>query len=84
MTELTIRPEEIRDAIEKSVASYSPQTSREEVGRVIETGQSAARVLMLTDAASRVPVINRRTAAPSQPIVRVAGRGGGTGVFFVA
>ena len=44
MTELTIRPEEIRDAIEKSVASYSPQTSREEVGRVIETGDGIARV----------------------------------------
>ncbi len=35
------------------------------VGRVIETGQSAARVLMLTDAASRVPVINRRTGRPA-------------------
>jgi F-type H+/Na+-transporting ATPase subunit alpha len=44
MTELTIRPEEIRDAIEKSVASYSPQTAREEVGRVLETGDGIARV----------------------------------------
>ena len=44
MTELTIRPEEIRDAIERNVASYSPQTTREEVGRVIETGDGIARV----------------------------------------
>ena len=44
MTELTIRPEEIRDAIERNVAAYSPQTAREEVGRVIETGDGIARV----------------------------------------
>jgi F-type H+/Na+-transporting ATPase subunit alpha len=44
MTELTIRPEEIREAIEKSVASYTPQTAREEVGRVLETGDGIARV----------------------------------------
>ena len=44
MTELSIRPEEIRDAIEKFVSSYTPQTTREEVGRVIETGDGIARV----------------------------------------
>ncbi len=44
MTELTIRPEEIRDAIERNVAAYSPETAREEVGRVIETGDGIARV----------------------------------------
>ncbi len=44
MTELTIRPEEIRDAIEKAVASYSATTTREEVGRVVETGDGIARV----------------------------------------
>ncbi|MFN8171195.1 MAG: F0F1 ATP synthase subunit alpha [Candidatus Nanopelagicales bacterium] len=44
MTELTIRPEEIRDAIERNVAAYSPDTAREEVGRVIETGDGIARV----------------------------------------
>ena len=33
MTELTIRPEEIRDAIERNVAAYSPTTAREEIGR---------------------------------------------------
>ncbi|TAK70720.1 MAG: F0F1 ATP synthase subunit alpha [Actinomycetota bacterium] len=44
MTELTIRPEEIRDAIARNVASYSPQTARDEVGRVVETGDGIARV----------------------------------------
>ena len=44
MTELTIRPEEIRDAIERNVAAYSPATAREEIGRVIETGDGIARV----------------------------------------
>ena len=44
MTELTIRPEEIRDAIERNVAAYTPETAREEVGRVLETGDGIARV----------------------------------------
>ena len=43
MTELTIRPEEIRDAIERNVAAYSPSTAREEVGRVTEIGDGIAR-----------------------------------------
>jgi len=44
MTELTIRPEDIRDAIERNVASFSPDTSREELGRVIIAGDGIARV----------------------------------------
>jgi F-type H+-transporting ATPase subunit alpha len=44
MTELSIRPDEIRDAIERYVSSYTPETTREEVGRVIETGDGIARV----------------------------------------
>ncbi len=44
MTELAIRPEEIREAIERNVAAFAPQTSREEVGRVVETGDGIARV----------------------------------------
>ncbi|MFZ9309823.1 MAG: F0F1 ATP synthase subunit alpha, partial [Candidatus Nanopelagicales bacterium] len=44
MTEISIRPDEIRAAIEKNVASVSPSTSRDEVGRVIETGDGIARV----------------------------------------
>lgn len=44
MTELTIRPEEIRNAIERNVEAYSPTTAREEVGRVTQTGDGIARV----------------------------------------
>ena len=44
MTELSIRPDEIRAAIERNVASYSPATARDEVGRVMETGDGIARV----------------------------------------
>ena len=45
MTELTIRPEEIRDALEKFVSSYEPdQADEAEVGRVIDTGDGIARV----------------------------------------
>jgi len=44
MTELTIRPEEIREAIETYVEAYQPEITREEVGRVIETGDGIARV----------------------------------------
>jgi F-type H+-transporting ATPase subunit alpha len=44
MAELTIRPDEIRDAIARNVQAFSPETSREEVGRVSETGDGIARV----------------------------------------
>ncbi len=45
MTELTIRPEEIRDALEKFVSSYEPdQADEAEVGRVTDTGDGIARV----------------------------------------
>ncbi len=44
MTELTIRPEDIRDAIARNVESFAPATTREEVGRVTETGDGIARV----------------------------------------
>ncbi len=45
MSELTIRPEEIRDALERFVASYTPDVaSREEVGRVTEAGDGIARI----------------------------------------
>src|SRR3954466_14812820 len=44
MTELTIRPEEIRDALAKFVQSYEPESTREEIGRVTETGDGIARV----------------------------------------
>ena len=45
MAELTIRPEEIRDALDAFVQSYEPGTaSREEVGRVTEAMDGIARV----------------------------------------
>ncbi|HVT20743.1 MAG TPA: F0F1 ATP synthase subunit alpha, partial [Mycobacteriales bacterium] len=44
MTELSIRPEEIRDALEGIVASFDPQASRDEVGVVTDTGDGIARV----------------------------------------
>jgi F-type H+-transporting ATPase subunit alpha len=44
MTELQIRPEEIRSAIERNVAGFSPETTREEVGRVTVAGDGIARV----------------------------------------
>jgi F-type H+/Na+-transporting ATPase subunit alpha len=44
MTELSIRPEEIRDALESIVASYDAGASRDEVGVVTETGDGIARV----------------------------------------
>ncbi|RKS71359.1 F-type H+-transporting ATPase subunit alpha [Motilibacter peucedani] len=44
MTELTIRPDEIRDAIERTLAQYAPETTREEVGTVLEAGDGIARV----------------------------------------
>jgi len=38
MAELTIRPEEIRDALEQFVQSYTPETAaRTETGQVTET-----------------------------------------------
>ena len=45
MAELTIRPEEIRDALAKYVAAYNPGTAaRDEVGTVTEAGDGIARV----------------------------------------
>jgi F-type H+-transporting ATPase subunit alpha len=44
MTELTIRPEEIRDALTSIVSSYDAGASRDEVGVVTETGDGIARV----------------------------------------
>ena len=46
MTELTIRPEEIRDALERfvSVVHARDCRPRTEVGRVVEAGDGIARV----------------------------------------
>ena len=44
MTELSIRPEDVRSAIEQYVTSYTAETTREEVGTVDEVGDGIARV----------------------------------------
>ena len=44
MAELTISSEEIRSAIERYVSSYTPETTKEEVGLVTEVGDGIARV----------------------------------------
>ena len=45
MAELTIRPEEIREALDQFVQSYDPDAaSREEVGRVTDAGDGIAHV----------------------------------------
>ena len=51
MTELSIRPEEIRDALQKYVEDYKPSAaSKEEVGTVAEAGDGIARVSGLPSA----------------------------------
>jgi F-type H+/Na+-transporting ATPase subunit alpha len=45
MAELTIRPDEIRDALARLVEEYEPEgATREEVGTVVECGDGIARV----------------------------------------
>ena len=45
MAELTIRPDEIRDALARFVEEYEPAgAEREEVGTVVECGDGIARV----------------------------------------
>jgi F-type H+-transporting ATPase subunit alpha len=45
MAELTIRPDEIRDALRRFVESYEPEAAaREEIGRVVEAGDGTAKV----------------------------------------
>jgi F-type H+-transporting ATPase subunit alpha len=44
VAELTIHPKEITAALRKHVESFTPQVAREEVGRVLMTGDGIARV----------------------------------------
>jgi F-type H+-transporting ATPase subunit alpha len=45
MSELTIRPEEIRDALERFVSEYQPEAAAaEEVGTVVEAGDGIAHI----------------------------------------
>src|SRR5688500_12206285 len=51
MAELTIRPDEIRDALQRFVSEYQPEAAtREEVGNVAEAGDGIARVQGLPSA----------------------------------
>jgi F-type H+-transporting ATPase subunit alpha len=51
MTELSIRPDEIRDALQRFVSDYKPETaSKEEVGTVAEAADGIARVSGLPSA----------------------------------
>src|SRR5262245_33137806 len=44
MAELTISSDDIRGALEQYVSSYTPETTREDVGVVTEAGDGIARV----------------------------------------
>ena len=44
MAELTLRPEDITQALRKHIDDWKPATQVEEVGRVLETGDGIARV----------------------------------------
>jgi F-type H+-transporting ATPase subunit alpha len=44
VAELTIRPEEITEALRRHVESFEPSVQREEVGRVVSTGDGIALV----------------------------------------
>ena len=45
MAELTIRPDEIRDALERFVQAYEPEgAAREEIGTVVDCGDGIAHV----------------------------------------
>lgn len=51
MTELSIRPDEIRDALQKFVSDYKPEAAgKEEVGTVAEAGDGIARISGLPSA----------------------------------
>src|SRR3954454_18582975 len=51
MTELSIRPDEIRDALQRYVADYHPEAaSKEEVGAVTQAADGIARVAGLPSA----------------------------------
>ena len=64
---LNIDPASIAEALRRNVESYKPSVEREEVGRVIETGDGIARVTR----ASRAPW---RTSCWSSPAASSAWR----------
>src|ERR671937_24553 len=44
MAELTIRPEDITEALRRHVESFKPEVTREEIGRVVTVGEGVATV----------------------------------------
>ncbi|MGW4640070.1 F0F1 ATP synthase subunit alpha [Sphaerisporangium sp. NPDC004334] len=51
MSELTIRPDEIRDALERFVQAYEPEgAAREEIGTVVDAGDGIAHISGLPSA----------------------------------
>ena len=49
MSDLNIRPEDVTSALRSMLADYTPETSSEQVGRVIETGDGIAQIVGLPD-----------------------------------
>ena len=49
MSDLNIRPEDVTSALRSMLDGYSPQTTSEQVGRVIETGDGIAKIVGLPD-----------------------------------
>src|SRR5438874_2141311 len=56
MAELTISSDEIRSAIENYVSNFSTETSREEVGTVVETEEQRVLELQAPTVMHRQPV----------------------------
>jgi F-type H+-transporting ATPase subunit alpha len=44
MADLTIRPEDVTSALRSMLEGYDPQTTKEQVGRVVETGDGIANI----------------------------------------
>ena len=69
MAELTIRPEDIREALERFVEAYEPgAAATEAVGVVVECGDGIARVSGLPSArrARRSPRSGSRSRTPGR------------------
>jgi len=66
MSELTLESQEIAEALRKNIESYKPSVEREEVGRVMETGDGIAE-----EQRSRHPGINALDPVEAKELVRV-------------
>ena len=69
MAELTIRPDEIRDALAEFVRAYQPDAaSTEEIGTVAECGDGIARVEGLPSAMANELLGRVRQVLGSRPV----------------